>query len=129
MWHNIAATFELGLLGARIVAAQIDTNTMRWFTKRAQLTSCDKMYFAISLLLVGFIDDLKSERKARLWYTSLKSNDGLPSFRAYLQIEKHYEEYVQLKFQTFMEENQAELGWTGQFIEPDPGVPDSYQRG
>ena len=36
------------------------------------------------------------------------------------------EEYVQSKFQAFMEKNQAELGWTGQFT--DPNVPNSIPR-
>ena len=101
---------------------------MKWFTKRAQLISDDKMYPAISKVLVGFIDELKTEGKVKLWYTSLKNNDGQPSFRVYLQIEEHDEQSVQAEFQAFMQKTQAELGWTGQFIEPDPGTPDSYPR-
>jgi hypothetical protein len=86
------------------------------------------MYPALSKVLANLIDKLKSDGTLNLWYTSLKNDDGLPSFRVYLQIQKHDEESVQSEFQTFMEENQAELGWTGQFIEPDPGIPDSLSR-
>ena len=99
---------------------------MKWFTKRALLTSNENMYPALSKVLVDFIDKLKSEGKLKLWYTSLKNNDGTPSFRVYFQVEDDNEEYVQSKFQAFMEKNQAELGWTGQFTDPD--VPDSIQR-
>ena len=84
------------------------------------------MYPALSKVLVDFIDKLKSEGKLKLWYTSLKNDDGKPSFRVYLQVEDDDEEYAQSKFQAFMEKNQAELGWTGQLTEPN--VPDSTPR-
>jgi hypothetical protein len=84
------------------------------------------MYPALSKVLVDFIDKLESEGKLKLWYTSLKNDDGKPSFRVYLQVEDDDEGYTQSKFQAFMEKNQAELGWTGQFT--DPNVPNSIPR-
>lgn len=99
---------------------------MKWITKRALLTSNENMYPALSKVLVDFIDKPKFEGKLNLWYTSLKNNDGKPSFRVYLQVEDDEEKYVLSKLQAFMEKNQAELGWTGQFT--DPNVPDSIQR-
>ena len=101
---------------------------MKWFTKRPQLSSNDKMYPALSQVLVGFVDKLKSEGKVKLWYTSLKNDDGRPSFRVYLQVEENDEQSLQSEFQTFMETNKAELGWTGQFIQPDPEPPSTYPR-
>ena len=99
---------------------------MKWFTKRVLLTSNENMYPALSKVLVDFIDKLESEGKLKLWYTSLKNDDGKPSFRVYLQVEDDDEGYTQSKFQAFMEKNQAELGWTGQFT--DPNVPNSIPR-
>ena len=101
---------------------------MKWFTKRPQLISNDNMYPALSKVLIDFVDKIKTEGKLKLWYTSLKNNDGKPSFRVYFQIEDKDEKYVQSEFETFMKQNQTELGWTGKFIEPDPNVPDSIQR-
>jgi len=101
---------------------------MKWFTKRVQLISNDKMYLALSKVLVDFVDKLKSDEKIIIWYTSLKNDDGHPSFRVYLQIEDHDEEFVKSEFNHFLEANNTDLGWTGQFIEPDPeqGTPPSY---
>ena len=92
------------------------------------MTSTKNMYPALSKVLVDFIDNLKSEGKLKLWYTSLKNNDRKPSFRVCFQVEDDDEQYVQSKFQAFMAKNQTELGWTEKFIEPDPNVPDSIQR-
>ena len=99
---------------------------MKWFTKRALLTSNDKMYPALSKVLVDFIDKLVFDGKVKLWYSSLKNNDGIPSFRVYIQIEDADEKYVQSQFKVLMKQNQSELGWTGQFA--DPNVPDSVPR-
>ena len=101
---------------------------MKWFTKRALLTSNENMYPSLSKVLVDFIGKLKSKGKLKLWYTSLKNNDGKPSFRVYFQVEDDDEKYVQSEFEAFMAENKAELGWTGQFLESDLNAPGSIQR-
>lgn len=99
---------------------------MKWITKRALLTSNEMMQVAISKVLVGFVHKAKSEGKIGLWYTSLKNDDGLPSFRIYLQIKEGDEEAIQSEFYGFLRDNAKQIGWNGHFFDPDPVFDASY---
>jgi len=99
---------------------------MKWFTKRALLQSSRNMPGAMSAVLIGFVDKLKSDGHVHLWYTSLKSDDGNPSVRVYLQIDDDKEELVQAQLDTFLQENADEMGWAGDYFSPDPALNPSY---
>lgn len=93
---------------------------MKWFTKRALLKSKRNMYSAMSAVLIGFVDKLKSDGHVHLWYTSLKSDNGNPSVRVYLQIDDDKEVLVQAKLDSFLQENADQIGWAGDYFSRDP---------
>ena len=93
---------------------------MKWITKRVLLLSNENMYPALSHTLISFIDNARSEGKIKLWYTSLKANDGKPSFRVYFQIEEKYEKSILSEFHEYLKSNTEIIGWNGNFYDPDP---------
>ena len=99
---------------------------MKWITKRVLLLSNENMYPAISHTLISFIDKAKSEGKIKLWYTSLKNDDGKPSFRIYFQIEDKYEKFILSEFQKYLKVYTDIIGWNGNFHDPDPIFDSDY---
>ena len=99
---------------------------MKWIAKRAILSSNEKMPVAIYIILVEFIDRIKSEHKINLWYSSLKNDDGVPSFRVYFQIFENDEKTILDRFQQFLEQKAEQIGWTRRFFQPEQIVEPSY---
>jgi len=95
---------------------------MKWFTKRVLLKSKRNMYNAMPAVLIGFVDKLKSDGHVHLWYTSLKSDNGNPSVRVYLQIDDEKEVLVQTQLDAFLKEKAIQIGWAGRYHEKDPCV-------
>lgn len=81
---------------------------------------------AMSAVLVGFVDKLKSDGHVHLWYTSLKSDNGNPSVRVYLQIDEDKEALVQMQLDAFLQENADHIGWAGDYFSPDHVFDASY---
>ena len=99
---------------------------LKWFTKRATLQSNDRMPVAISSVLVGFIEKMKSEGKINRWYTSLKNDDKIPSFRVYLEIDENDEQAIKLALDRFLQRSADQIGWTGKYCEPNPEFNPSH---
>ena len=91
-----------------------------WLTKRAILKSNGDMADAITAVLVGFVSELTAQDKIKRWYSSLKSNDGIPSFRLYLEIDEDDEPTIVTELDDFLRKNADRIGWTGEYFSPDP---------
>lgn len=104
-------------------------SNLKWMTKRVLLKGSECMPSALPIVLVDFVDKLKSEKRIKRWYTSLKGDNGdngPPSFRIYLEINKADKFTIQEKFDTFLHNNTEQIGWNGDYFSPDPGVDSSY---
>ena len=93
---------------------------MKWLTSRVVLNSNTDMAGAISAVLISFVGELKAQDKIKCWYSSLKNDDGIPSFRLYLEIDENDESFVKAELDEFLRKNADQIGWAGEYFNPDP---------
>jgi hypothetical protein len=84
------------------------------------------MPIAIPVVLVVFIDKAKVQGKINCWYSSLKNDDGIPSFRIFLEIEDKNEETILSEFSDFLNQRKAQIGWNGKYYSQDPVVDPNH---
>jgi hypothetical protein len=101
---------------------------MMWLTRRAILKSNGDMAGAITAVLVGFVSKPAAQGKIKRWYSSLKSNDGIPSFRLYVEIDEDDELSIVTGLDDFLRNNAAQIGWTGEYFSPDPEFNPAHEH-
>ena len=78
------------------------------------------MFPALSRFLVPFVAGLKANGRVGCWYSSVKNDDGKPSFRAYFEVAEQDEKSILSDLEEFLRRNREQMGWTGKFHSPDP---------
>ncbi len=99
---------------------------MKWVCKRILLHSDNDMPSSIPLVLVGFVDKMKTQNRIGRWYSSLKNDDGIPSLRVHIEVDENDEQTVLDKLHEFLTDNAGSIGWTGRYFDTDPTVNPDY---
>jgi hypothetical protein len=86
------------------------------------------MSVAIYHMLNDFVDVMKKTGKIHSWYTSLKNDGRVPSVRIYMKVQDDDVAGVMKELNVFLQQRKHDIGWTGEFFQPDEIVNITDER-